>query len=316
MNKQNKREHLLKEERFCIDKMKKAGFSSEDIGKTIGRGKSTVDEEIRRNGGIEAYDYKVAHHRAYLRQYRKKRACALVAMDIGIRHLTEYYLFIKGWSPETISATLWIDHKLKASAKAIRKYIKKRCLDFTLVRYHKRKGGTRVVSGLSDRVFITDPKCVREGFGHYEGDFIVSPGDSSVLLVLVERLTKETMIAYLPNRINNLVNQTIVSLLKGKTVNSLTLDNDIAFIKHRELGRMLNAFIYFTRPYRSTDKALVENTNRWIRMFVPKGTDLRTVPAIQIKKALAWLNERPRECLGWMTASMCAKQQEELLKFS
>lgn len=114
----NKREHLLKEERFCIDKMKKAGFSSEEIAKTIGRGKSTIDEEIRRNGGIEAYDYKVAHHRAYLRQYRKKRACALVAMDIGIRHLTEYYLFIKGWSPETISATLWKDHKLRASAKA------------------------------------------------------------------------------------------------------------------------------------------------------------------------------------------------------
>lgn len=144
----------------------------------------------------------------------------------------------------------------------------------------------------------------------------MSPTNTSVLLVLTERLTKETSIAYLPHRNNDLVNKTIASLLAGRTVSSLTLDNDIAFIKHRELAVLLECPIYFTRPYRSTDKALVENTNRWIRHYIPKGTDLRLVTSEQIQKALAWLNERPRECLGWMTASLCARQQEELLKFS
>jgi IS30 family transposase len=316
MDKQNKREHLLKEERFCIEKMKKAGFSSEDIAKTIGRGKSTVDEELRRNGGTLAYEYQKAHHRAYLRQYRKKRGCMKVAMDIGIRQWTEHYLYTYLWSPETISATLWLDHRLKASAKAIYKYIKKRCLDYLLARYHKRKGYKRINSCLTDRIFITDLKCIREGYGHWEGDFIVSPTNTSVLLVLVERMTKETKIAYLPNRNNDLVNKTIVQLLNGRTVVSLTLDNDIAFIKHRTLATLLSASIYFTRPYRSTDKALVENTNRWIRQYIPKGTDLRTITETTIKKSLHWLNERPRECLGWMTASLCAQQQEELLKFS
>lgn len=313
-----KKQHLSKEERFCIEKMKKAGFSSEDIAKTIGRGKSTIDEELRRNGGIEAYEYKTAHHRAYLRQYRKKRSCMKVAMDIGIRQWTEYYLFEKQWSPETISATLWLYHRLRASAKAIRKYIEKRCLNYLLARYHKRKGYQRVLSGLTDRIFVTDSVCVREGYGHFEGDFIVSPPGlgTGVLLVLTERITKETKIAYLKNRNNDLVNQTIVSLLADRTVASLTLDNDIAFIKHRALAKLLGVPVYFTRPYRSTDKALVENTNRWIRQYIPKGTDLRTVSSTQIKKALDWLNERPRECLGWMTASLCAKQQEELLKFS
>jgi IS30 family transposase len=316
MDKQNKREHLLKEERFCIEKMKKAGFSSEDIAKTIGRGKSTVDEELRRNGGTLAYEYQKAHHRAYLRQYRKKRGCMKVAMDIGIRQWTEHYLYTYLWSPETISATLWLDHRLKASAKAIYKYIKKRCLDYLLARYHKRKGYKRINSCLTDRIFITDLKCIREGYGHWEGDFIVSPTNTSVLLVLVERMTKETKIAYLPNRNNDLVNKTIVQLLNGRTVVSLTLDNDIAFIKHRTLATLLSASIYFTRPYRSTDKALVENTNRWIRQYIPKGTDLRTITPTTIIKSLHWLNERPRECLGWMTASLCAQQQEELLKFS
>jgi len=312
----NKREHLLKEERFCIEKMKKAGFSSEDIAKTIGRGKSTVDEELRKNGGIAKYEYKTAHHRAYLKQYRKKRSCMKVAMDIGIRQKVEYYLFEKDYSPETISATLRIYHRLQVSAKAIYKYIKKRCLEYRLARYKKRREYKRINSGLTDRTFVTDANCVRNGYGHWEGDFVVCPQNTSVLLVLTERITRETKIAYLSDRTNDRVNHTIVDLLSNRTVSSLTLDNDIAFTKHRALSDLINAPIYFTRPYRSTDKALVENTNRWIRQYIPKRTNFATMNPTQIKKALAWLNERPRECLGWMTASLCVRQQEELLKFS
>lgn len=316
MNQGNKREHLSEKERFCIEKMRQAGFSSEDVAKTLGRGKSTIDEEIRKNGGVASYDHVKAHHRAYLKQYRKKRTCMKVAMDIGIRQTVEYYLFEKQYSPETISAILWIKHKRKASAKAIRKYICKRCLEYLLARYRARKGQKRFVSGLTDRIFITDPRCVREGYGHWEGDFVVCPQNTSVLLVLTERLTRETKIAYLSGRTNDRVNQTIVNLLVDRSIASLTLDNDIAFTKHKTVSVLINAPVYFTRPYRSTDKALVENTNRWIRRFIPKKTNLATMNPIQIKKALAWLNERPRECLGWMSATLCAKQQEELLKFS
>ncbi len=314
----NKQKHLLKEERFCIEKMKQAGFSSEEIAKTIGRGKSTVDEELRKNGGIKEYEYEKAHHRAYLKQYRKKRTCMKVAMDRGIQKQVEHYLYIYQWSPEVISATLRIYHRLKVSAKAIRKYIYKRCLEYLLPRYRKRRGKRRINSGLSDRIFTTDPKCIREGYGHWEGDFIVSPQGmgTTVLLVLVERITRETFIRLLPNRNNDVVNHAVVSMLSDRTVESLTIDNDIAFNKHKTLSSLLTAPVYFTRPYRSTDKALVENTNRWIRQYVPKGTDLRTVTPLHIKKSLHWLNERPRECLGWMSAKVCARQQEELLKFS
>ena len=316
MNKANKREHLLKEERFCIEKMKKAGFSSEQIAKTIGRGKSTVDEEIARGGGIEAYNYEVAHKRAYLKQYHKKKDCLKVALDSGLSHLTEYYLLIKDWSPETIATTLWRKHTLKVSAKALYKYIYSRRLEWTLPNHNHRKHSSYPRSLLLDRIFITDPKCIRTGYGHWEGDFIVSPHNTGVLLVLVERLTKETKVAYLPNRTNDLVNQTIRELLNGRTVFSLTLDNDIAFNKHTQLSQILKVPIFFTRPYRSTDKAIVENTNRWIRKYIPKGSDLKLVTEIQIKKALAWLNDRPRECLGWMTTSMCVRQQEEMLLMS
>jgi IS30 family transposase len=183
-------------------------------------------------------------------------------MHSGIRQWVEYYLFEKHWSPETISAELWNKHRLKASAKAVYKYIASRWLDYLLMRYKKRSGGYTVPSHLTSRIFVDDPRCVRTGYGHWEGDFIVSPANTSVLMVLVERLTKETKIAYLPHRNNDLVNQTVVTLLSNRTVQSITVDNDIAFTKHQTLSSLLVAPVYFTRPYRSTDKALVENTNR------------------------------------------------------
>jgi len=312
MNKQN---HLRKEERFCIEKMLQHKATYKEIASILNRGVSTIGHEVRKNGGCAEYNAAKAHHRAYLRQYRKKRTCMKVAMDIGIRKQVEYYLYTYQWSPETISATLWIRHRLKASAKAIYKYIKKRCLEYLLPRYRKRKGYKRINSNLTDRIFITDTKCVREGYGHWEGDFIVSPNNTSVLLVLVERITKETKIRLLPNRNNGLVNQTVVSMLSDRTVQSLTLDNDIAFNKHKTLSLLIAAPVYFTRPYRSTDKALVENTNRWIRQYIPKGTDLRTVTDVHIKKSLHWLNERPRKCLGWMCASKVARDLELLVDY-
>ena len=307
----NKGKHLTKEERFCIDKLKKAGFSNKEIARVIGRGESTVSEEIRNNGGVDEYHYEQAHHRAYIRQYRKKRECLKVVMNRGICKNVEYYLYTYKWSPEVISAILRIKHKLLVSAKAIRKYIHRRCLDYLLPYYlKKRKGYPR--STLTDRIFIDDSRCKREGYGHWEGDFIVSSHNTSVLLVLTERMSKKTKIAKLSNRKNDQVNKVITALLHNYTVTSLTLDNDVAFKKHTELSRMINSPIYFTRPYRSSDKALVENTNRWIRQFVPKGSDIQRVTKIQIKKALHWLNERPRECLGWMSASIVARDLEIL----
>jgi IS30 family transposase len=199
------------------------------------------------------------------------------------------------------------------SAKAIYKYINKRCLEYLLPKYRKRRKGYRR-HNLTDRIFITDVNCIREGYGHWEGDFIVCPQNTSVLLVLTERLSKETRIRYLQNRNNDLVNQAVVSMLSDRTVTSITLDNDIAFNKHKVLSLLLAAPVYFTRPYRSTDKALVENTNRWIRQYIPKRTNFATMNPLQIKKALHWLNERPRECLGWMTAAMVARDLEVLFK--
>jgi IS30 family transposase len=69
----NKKKHLRKEERFCIEKMLEQKKSLSEIARTLGRGLSTISEEVNSNKGRENYNAKKANHRAYLKQYWKKK---------------------------------------------------------------------------------------------------------------------------------------------------------------------------------------------------------------------------------------------------
>ena len=94
----NKKKHLRKEERFCIEKMLRRNESFSEIARTLGRGLSTISEEVNENGGRENYNAKKANHRAQLKQYWKKKNCNKVAMDGHLSRFVEKNLG-KGWSP-------------------------------------------------------------------------------------------------------------------------------------------------------------------------------------------------------------------------
>jgi len=91
------------------------------------------------------------------------------------------------------------------------------------------------------------------------------------------------------------------SMFHGVALRSITTDNDIAFTCWRELEVLLNTQIYFTHPYHSWEKGLVENTNRWIRCFVPKRRDIESVSDEEMQEILSFINDRPRECIGFRT---------------
>ena len=82
---------------------------------------------------------------------------------------------------------------------------------------------------------------------------------------------------------------------------SLTLDNDISFQKHAALSALIEATVYFTRPYTSSDKGTVENRNGRIREFVPKRCDISQVPAEMIALAEQVLRTCFMKCLGFKT---------------
>ena len=305
----NKKKHLQKEERFCIEKMLKQNKSFGEISRILGRGISTISEEVNENGRRDNYIAEKANHRAYLKQYMKKRNCNKVAMDNHLSKFVEKKLSL-GWSPETISDRLRIQSGLKyASKKSIRKFIDKRSgLERYLFwnRNNMKTGRKRKKDAFLhdiDRKWIDiRPLSALYEYGHWEMDFIVSKHNSSVLLVLIERYSKKLLLKILPNRNNDLVNQTILLMLKNHIVKTITTDNDIAFGKWKRLEIMLQAKIYFCHPYHSWEKGLVENTNRWIRQFIKKKTNIQMISIKELKAIEDWFNHTPRQCLAGRTA--------------
>ena len=302
-------EHISDSERRRIERLRESGKSLRTIAERLGRSVSTVCEELQRNKVKGMYDAQKADHRAYLKQWRKKRGCNKVALDMHLTKFVEKNL-PRGWSPETISARLKVQSGIGyASGKSIRKYIGtrhglERCLFWE--RNNKKSGAKK-----GGDIFLRDPlrKSIAERpyaalyeYGHWEGDFIVSKHNAWVLLVLVEKFSKTVSLALLPSRTNELVNEAIVSLLSGCTVNTLTLDNDIAFGQWQALEAQLGAQIYFCHPYHSWEKGLVENTNRWLRQFVPKKSNLALYTKEYVAWIEAWFNHTPRQCLEGSTS--------------
>ena len=125
-----------------------------------------------------------------------------------------------------------------------------------------------------------------------------------VLLVATDRLTKHSMVRKLPNRKRHTISAAFSQMFGGVTVKSITTDNDIAFQHWPELEQIIHAQIYFCHPYHSWEKGLVENTNRWIRCFVPKRRDIASVTQEDLDEIHAFLNNRPREVIGFKIPSV------------
>lgn len=277
-----------------------------EIAGFLGRSPNTVSREIQKNTVKGEYRADKAHHKAYFKRWRSKRQCLKVAMDRFLHHFVDEKLR-KRWSPEQISGYLEKELGISCSTKAIYKFARCRCYDrYLFWGWNKHKGGRNQYqydTPKDGRTYI-DERPPLDGIGHLEMDFIVSRQSTWVLLVLVDRWTKRTWVKRLPNRKRNTIRAALSGMLRNVVVQSITTDNDIAFTCWRELEALLHTRIYFTHPYHSWEKGLVENTNRWIRCFVPKKRDIRSVTQEELNVIHAFLNDRPRAVIGFAIPSM------------
>jgi IS30 family transposase len=269
----------------------------------LNRSPNTISRELREKQVKGRYVVKKAQHKTYVRRYLSKRDCMKVALDAELgRFVTEKLQ--AGWSPERIAGFLKLEGT-RVSTKAIYKYVYSRCLEQHLFwRKHHVRGGPKrrhVKTPTDGRKYI-EKRPSLAGSGHLEGDFIVSKHNTVSLLVVVDRYSRKTIVRKLPNRKHATVSRTLKDMLRGVRVKTLTLDNDVSFNHWRVLQKLLHTKIYFTHPYHSWEKGLVENTNRWIRTVVEKHRDIATVINDELRSIERMLNEIPRQCLGYRTA--------------
>jgi len=295
--------HLSFEERFTIEKLLVATVSIRTIAKFLGRSPNSIANEIRKNAVHGRYRAEQAHKKARFKRWRGKRQCLKVAMNTFLRRFVEKKL-TERWSPEQISGYLRREMDIVCSTKAIYKFAGSRCLQRRLFwGGNRRKSGRkryRSDTPKEGRTYIDD-RPVAECPGHFERDFMVSKQSSWVLLVVVDRATRYATTVRLPNRKRTTIPGALSDVFRGISVNSITTDNDIAFAWWKTIESLLHTRIYVTHPYHSWEKGRVENTNRWIRCFVPKKRDIASVTQEELDALYAFLNDRPRKIIGFRT---------------
>ncbi|MCD4688414.1 MAG: IS30 family transposase [Desulfuromonadaceae bacterium] len=300
---------LTREERYQIYALKTVGQSKAQIAKVLDRHKSTIGREITRNCGLRGYRPKQANSLADSRRQEKSARRIVPESWERVENLLREY-----WSPEQISSWLRQEEDIRVSPEWIYQYIlqdKQTSGDlYTYLRCQKQRkkryGAPDRRGQIKGRVSIDErPEVVNERsrIGDWEADTVIGKQGGDVLVTLVDRKTRWSMIGKAPNRTAQEVQAVIVKRLLplASHVKTLTYDNGKEFAFHQDIDKELTSNGYFAHPYHSWERGLNENTNGLIRQFFSKGKDLSEVSDEEIQGVMDKLNNRPRKCLGFKT---------------
>jgi IS30 family transposase len=139
--------------------------------------------------------------------------------------------------------------------------------------------------------------------GHWEGDLICG-SNNSFIATLVERQTRYVMLAKVSGKdteavINALIKQ--AKKLPNELYQSLTWDRGSEMADHRRFTLDTDIQVYFCDPQSPWQRGSNENTNRLLRQYLPKGTNLSLHSQAKLNAIARQLNERPRKTLGYET---------------
>ena len=309
---------LRLEDRDRITEMTAEGRSITEIAEALGRHKSTISREVRRNSSpaYSLYLSHRAHERSVKRKQEANRHPRLKTEEIVCYVRSKLNM---GWSPEQIAGRIGMDCTgLSISHEAIYQYIYDKETEdreelIKLLRRGHRKRKAKGVSRkerntkIPNRVSIQErPVSVemRSRFGHWEGDSLVSRKSAEALNTLVERKSRLVFITRLQRKTAEETSAAVIERLgklPEKARRTLTLDNGTENAGHEKITGVVGAKCYFARPYASWQRGTNENANGLIRWYLPKGTDFSKITDEDLTRIESLINQRPRKCLGYKT---------------
>jgi IS30 family transposase len=287
------------------------------IARQLGRDKSTISRELRRNISPHASCYTDESAQLWADR-RRRQACRYGRLrDERIRSYVEAKLKAR-WSPELVAGRIRIDLPgCSISHETVYQYIYHLEPDRRkeYVRYlrrshrHRRRRGTGRVrkSRIPNRISIDDrPIAVglRKQMGHWEGDSMVSSRNTTVLYSLVERKTRLLRLVRIRGRDGKRTARAIIKKLEplpARARRTLTMDNGIEHVGHEQVTLATSTKCYFCDPYAAWQRGTNENRNGLIRDYFPKGTDFARLTQAEITRVESAINNRPMKCLGYRT---------------
>ena len=300
---------LTQDERYQIYAFHKAGFSQTEIADELGRHKSTICRELKRNKGLRGYRPDQAQRMADNRKKEKVQTSIPAEVWRWVKKLT-----LEDWSPEQVSGWLSKEKLGSVSPEWIYQYIYAdkhsggdlhshlRCQKARKKRYgsYDRRGQIKERVSIEDRPAIVDK---RSRVGDWEVDTVIGKQGGTVLVTVAERKSRFSVIALATNKTADAVTEALVLSLESHAdrVHTLTYDNGKEFAFHQAVSEQLDADSYFAHPYHSWERGLNENMNGLIRQYLPKGMCFQELTQKDITTIMKKLNDRPRKCLGYKT---------------
>ena len=300
--------------------------SIRQIAATLGRAPSTVSREIHRHGGALAYRAAEADTQAWTHT-RRPKPCRLATSPL-LQQIVASKLALE-WSPAQVAGwlklefpdqdTMRVSHEtiyrsLFIQARGVRK---KELIGHLRSRRRMRRaqgastaGQPRgqIVDGLSirDRPADVEDRAIP---GHWEGDLITGSQNTHIA-TLVERPSRFTMLVKVPGKDTASVVtalSTQIQQLPSALRRSLTWDRGMELAQHKRLTLDTKVSVYFCDPQSPWQRGTNENTNRLLRQYFPKGTDLSRYSQADLNLIALRLNQRPRKTLGFQTPAAILK---------
>jgi transposase, IS30 family len=312
--------HLRPEEREVLSQMLAAGASRKSIAAQLGRDRSTISRELRRNGVRGMYlavdAQQVAERRRRGAQAKRRKLNRPENLSYVQERLRQC------WSPDQIAGRSRREFpenpERTCSHQTIYSWLARddhRRRWIVYLRHYRRKCRRTKSTGHVDRALEKRPAIVNERgrFGDWEGDTIIGSGrHGGALVSLVERKSGYLALLPVPSKHAKKVRQAMCGRLQQlppELRQTMTLDNGSEFAEYEQLESTLDMEVFFTDPHAPWQKGTNENTNGLTRQFFPKGTDFNQVSRYKVARAENLLNDRPRKRLNYQTPNEVLAQQ-------
>jgi IS30 family transposase len=309
------------EEREKLYAWKMTGLSLREMGRRLGRSHTSLSREVKRNTRfgrpyIPCKAQNKAEKIGLIQRYKAPLKGPQIFLYVR-EHLRSPYF----WTPEMISGRIGIDIKgASISIETIYEYIYSRkarryklwellpCGRRKRMKKHGRK--VQKISKIPNAVSIDKRSKIvanRRQVGHWETDNIEGPRQSRPALSnTMERVMRYVKLSKVLNKTADEKLRAIESKMKNLPTEirlSITGDNGCENSKHDLIAKLFGEKMYFCHPYHSWEKGAVENRNRIVRRFFPKGTDFSKVTNTQIQFVEDVINNMPLKCLKYRTPS-------------
>lgn len=320
--------HLTQAQRYEIAVLKSENFTQSKIAMKLGRHRSVISRELKRNKDDrnDVYKAELAQKKCEKRLKKKPKKIhftpAVEATVIGFLEQDYSPVQIVGRakieglscvSAERIYQFIWKDKKAGGSHyEHLRTQGKK----------YAKRGNTNGKRGqIVGRVDIDErPKVVdeKQRLGDLEMDLVIGAGQSGAILTINDRVTGMLKMAKIESKEAHIIETKSIELLQEwmPFLNTITTDNGKEFANHKNIANALQIDFYFAKPYHSWQRGANENLNGLIRQYFPKKHDFKLITNEQITQIQNKLNNRPRKRFGFLSPNEIFSLKLEMLHLS